>query len=85
MYANNEDCPDCGDMQACLSLCCSDVPGGEWIHFQGKQLCHFHYSPFPQGQLFMKRICSSWSKFFPLIVDLFRRASFPWETNRISQ
>ena len=49
MYANNEDCPGCGDMQACLSLCCSYVPGGEWIHFQGKQFCQFHYVTLSTG------------------------------------
>ena len=57
---------------------------GEWVHFQGKQLCHFRFWPLsPMGvnsewkdfdprnedQFLKERICSLRSKFFLLKVD----------------
>ena len=37
---------------------------GEWIHFQGKQLCHFHFCLSWQWELTLRRIAPR-SKFFP--------------------
>ena len=42
----------------------------EWIHLQGKQLCHFQYCiPSQKGQLLKQRIFSLKSKSFILRVD----------------
>ena len=30
------------NLQTGLSICCLQILQGEWVHFQGKQLCHFH-------------------------------------------
>ena len=44
--------------------------GEEWKHFQGKQL-NFHFAfRLDGGQLSEERVCSCWSKFFPLRADL---------------
>ena len=45
-----------------------DSPQGEWVHFQGKQLCHFHCClPFKlESSHKGKRICFHQSQLFPL-------------------
>lgn len=43
---------------------------GEWVHFYGRQLCHFHYfSLLSMGLLLKKIIYSFWSKLFSLRED----------------
>ena len=42
----------------------------EWVHFQGKQFCHFHvHFPSQWGQILNERIYSLRSKFFSFRVD----------------
>ena len=54
--------------------------------FKGSNSCIFIFaSHLIRGQLLKERICSSRSKFFPLRVDPFGRASSSREANRKSQ